>query len=185
MAMPSAWCWPHMPGQCYCYSALKPLLVGVKPEREHSAVALRQQTGVAADGCRVDGPGPLGYESQQIVWATGFRARAGKPHTTKGLHTHDRADHVAVYVNIADPDAALDRGGQAFVAALDAEGKAVAATIDAVDHLIHVGRLITDDVQNGTEVFLIQFFDTLETQRRRADELADRKQPLRDSSLRQ
>ena len=27
------------------------------------------------------------------------------------------------------------------------------ATIDAVDHLIHVGRLITDDVQNGTEVF--------------------------------
>src|SRR5690554_6044285 len=183
MAMPSAWCWPHMPGQCYCYSALKPLLVGVKPEREHSAVALRQQAGVSANGRGIYGSGSFGYEAQQVMRTAGLGAGAGQAHPAKGLHTHHGTDHITVNIDISHPDPAFDVSSKALISALDAEGQTKTAAVDAVDDLVQICGAVAGDVQNRPEMFLVELADTLQPERCGGDELASLAELLRNRSL--
>jgi hypothetical protein len=50
-----------------------------------ASLLLRQQTGVAAGGRRVDGHGLLGTETQQIMWPTGLGAGAGEAEAAERL----------------------------------------------------------------------------------------------------
>jgi len=75
-----------------------------------------QQRCVTADRRRVDGDGLLGYKTLQIMGPAGFRTGPGEALATERLHADNRADHIAIDVDIADADAP----GQFQPAAFDA-----------------------------------------------------------------
>ena len=64
---------------------------------------LRKQCGIAARCGGVDGDGLLAAKPQEIVRSTGLGAGPGEAFTTKGLHTDDGADHVAIDIDISAP----------------------------------------------------------------------------------
>ena len=107
-----------------------------RPGPSSSALAERQQRGVAADGRRVDRDGLLGGEARQVVRPAGLRPRARQPAAAERLHADDRADHVAVHVDVADARARRDALRDAVDARVDAEREAVAARVDRVDDLV-------------------------------------------------
>ena len=61
-----------------------------------------QQRRVAARRRRVDGQRLLGAEARQVVRPAGLRAGARQALAAERLHADDRADHVAVDVDVAD-----------------------------------------------------------------------------------
>ena len=74
--------------------------------RPASALDRRHQAGVAAGGGSVDAGHPLGREAGDVVRAAGLRPGAAQPLAAERLATHDRADLVAVDIDVADPGGA-------------------------------------------------------------------------------
>ena len=74
------------------------------------------------------------------MWATGFGAGAAQAFAAEGLHTHHRADGVAVDVDVADVGGGGQAVGTAVDAGLDAHGQAVAQRVDLFDDGQRVAR---------------------------------------------
>src|SRR5260370_35257982 len=99
----------------------------------------RQEGGVAAGGGGVGREGALGCETVEIARAAGFGAGAGEGFAAKRLHADNGADHAAIDIAIADPEAREDVAHGLVDPAVDAEGDAVAGRGDLVEHLIEPG----------------------------------------------
>ena len=62
----------------------------------------RQQSHIPPRRCGVDRHGLLTAKAVQVMRPAGFRAGTAQPLATERLHADDRADHVAVDVDVAD-----------------------------------------------------------------------------------
>src|SRR4051794_6346156 len=90
----------------------------------------REQRGIASHGGRVRRDGLLDGETRQIVWAAGLRARARQAHTAERLHADDRADHVAIHIDVTRPRAVRDAPCKSVYAGMDAERETEAGGVD-------------------------------------------------------
>ena len=72
------------------------------------------------------------------------------------LDADDRADLIAVDIEIADAGMLCDVVGDGLEAAVEAERQAIAAVVDGGDDLVEVALLEADDVQDRAEDFALQ-----------------------------
>src|SRR5690606_35942703 len=91
------------------------------------------------------------HEAADIERAASLGTRAGKAAPAEGLHADDRADDVAVDVDVADLDAARDMRDRLVEARVQAEGEAVTRGVDIIDQPVEIGAAEADDVQDGAE----------------------------------
>ena len=85
----------------------------------------------------------------------GFRAGARQPLTAKRLHTHHRANLIAVHIQIAHACANPDRFNGFFDARMHAQCEAIAARVNRIDHLQQFARLKRDHMQHRAEHFIL------------------------------
>src|SRR5260221_11244013 len=115
--------------------------LGCMPILAQSAIFLplllqRQQAGVAARGGGVDRDGALYGEAVEVMRTAGLGPGAREALAAEGLHPADRADHVAVDVEVADTHPAPHRAHRLVDAAVDAAGEAVPGRPDLARHLV-------------------------------------------------
>ena len=72
----------------------------------------RDQARIAAGRRRVGRDDLLMREALEIVRAAGLRSGARQPHAAEGLRADDRADGVAVHVDVADRSARAIRSAR-------------------------------------------------------------------------
>src|SRR3984893_9872533 len=108
----------------------------------------RQEAGVAAGGGGVGGDGALGREAVQVTGAASFGAGAGEGFAAERLHADDGADHAAVDVAVADPEARQNVAHGLVDAAVDAEGEPVTGCGDLVEPRVEPVGLPADDVED-------------------------------------
>jgi hypothetical protein len=68
----------------------------------------------------------------------GFGAGAAQAFSTKRLHTHHRANHVAIDIDVAHVRRMGQRLGSGVDAGLDTQCEAIAQRIDLCDHIARV-----------------------------------------------
>ncbi|CAE6943755.1 hypothetical protein R69927_07820 [Paraburkholderia domus] len=103
----------------------------------------------------------------QVKWATCFRSRARQPFATERLHTHHRADHIAVHVDVADVRAAYHVSDGFIDPRVNAERQAVTCRADLFEQLVQLAAAVTHHMQHRTEYFALQFVDAVEFDQRR------------------
>src|SRR5688572_24805959 len=119
----------------------------------------RQERRVAPDSGRVDRDGLFRGESRKVVRSAGFRAGAGKSAAAEGLHADDRADHVAVHIDVADARARSDAARNAVDARVHAERQAVATRIDLVHDFVDPGSAEAHDVKDRAKHLALEAGD--------------------------
>src|SRR5207237_3140475 len=87
---------------------------------------LQQETGVTPRRRGVHRHGLLSGKAPQVVWAARLRARAGQPGTAERLRADNRANHIAVDVDVAVGEPPHDVLGGVVDARMNAEGKPIA-----------------------------------------------------------
>src|SRR5690606_83496 len=80
-----------------------------------------EQACVATRGRRVDRDNLLSREAPQIVWPARLRSGAGEARPAERLSADDRADHVAVHIDIAVGEPVRDLGDPRIDARVDTE----------------------------------------------------------------
>ena len=125
--------------------------------------------------CRTDslprrGGRPCGQQSQQVQRPARLRARARQAIAPEGLHTHYRAHHVAVDVQVAHLEAPRDARNGLVDARVHAPGQAVAGGVDLVDQRIQPGAVIAQHVQHRAKDFALQLIQPVDLDQRRGDE---------------
>ena len=100
----------------------------------------RQQRRIPTRRRRIHRHRLLGAETVQVVRPTRFGASTAQTFTTKRLHTHHRANHVAVDVNVADMRRMGQRLGSGVNAGLDAQREAIAQRVDLRDDVAGLAR---------------------------------------------
>src|SRR5690606_33717791 len=95
-----------------------------------------QQARVAAGGSRVDRGHPPGGEADHVVWAASLGPGARKPLAAERLASNDRADLVAVDIDVADAGPAFDQVTGGIDTAMETERQAVASAVDVFDHAV-------------------------------------------------
>src|SRR6185312_7336303 len=101
----------------------------------------------------VDAQSTLHREAMQVVRTARLRTRAGEPFAAERLHADYRADHVAVDIGIADPQALMNAPHRLVDAAMNAERQAVAGGRDGVEDTIKGIAAPAHDVKDRTEHF--------------------------------
>src|SRR5690606_2837651 len=106
--------------------------------------------------------GGLLHEAADIERAAGLGACAGKTAPAEGLDADNRADDVAVDVEVARLDAAGHMRDRLVETRVQAEGEAVAGRVDVVDQLVEIGAAEADDVQYGAEDLTLEICERLD-----------------------
>src|SRR5215475_3338677 len=105
---------------CESHMAMLRGATGTKPASSLSLVA-RQECGIAAGRCGIDGHGLLGGEAREIMRPASLGAGAGEAVAAERLHADHRADHVAVDIDVARLQPRDDGLHHVVDAGLDAE----------------------------------------------------------------
>ncbi len=103
----------------------------------------------------VHGDGSLGREARDVVRPPAFGPVPESPIPPKGCTPTTVADDRAVDVDIACPDRRFHFLGEAFERGVHAERKAVALGGEFGADGFDVVGVVTDDVEDGTEDFLV------------------------------
>jgi hypothetical protein len=74
----------------------------------------------------------------------------------EGLRANDSANLIAVYVKIANIDAAHNLLHPIINTAVKPERKAIAAGVDVINYAIQIARVVSGQMQHGSEDFLMQ-----------------------------
>lgn len=84
-------------------AAILRAVVEVENDRAHNFLFVpeRKQGRVVAHSGGIDGERALDRKAVQIVGPTGLGTSTRKALAAKGLHTHDRTDHIAVKAGVA------------------------------------------------------------------------------------
>src|SRR5437868_424100 len=90
------------------------------------------------------------------MWAACLRARSGQTFAAKRLGADNRADLIAVYVNISGVHPIADKLRRLINSAVDAEGQPITARIDLLAHAIEAIALKAHDVQDRSKYFALQ-----------------------------
>ena len=93
---------------------------------------------------------------------------------TKGLNADDRADDVAVDVEIACFHPRGDMGDRLVEAGVEAKGQAIAGRVDAIDQRVEPAALVADDVKDRPEHLALQLGNVRKFDDRRRDKGAVR-----------
>src|SRR5271157_102069 len=104
--------------------------------------------------------------------SAGFGTRAGKSGTAEGLHTDDRADHVAIHVGVADRRGLIYLPPKGFQTGLYAERQAVIAGADGCQDLLDVVGSIAHHVQYRAKFLARELCSASELDEMRRDEAA-------------
>src|ERR1700735_5191361 len=116
----------------------------------------RQQHGIAAGRCRVDGYDPLLGVPKQRDRAASLWSGARQSPSAEWLHADDSADLVAVDIGVADAQSLGNAPLHRLYAAVDAERQAVAGGIDRVHQVIQPIRGVANHAQHRTEYLALQ-----------------------------
>src|SRR6266581_5118445 len=110
-----------------------------------------QQAEIAARRRGVHRKNAFGRESHEVIRAARFRSGPGQPLAAERLHAHDRADHVAVDIEIADRRARAYALGARVQAGVHAHRKPVSRGVDVVDYPVEVFERESRYVEDGAE----------------------------------
>src|SRR4249919_990207 len=99
---------------------------------KRALLAQRQQRGIAASGGGVDGHGLLGGEARYVMRAAGLGAGPRESLAAERLHTDDRADLVAVDVDVADAGPGHDAVDGGVDARMHAKRQAKTGVVDRI-----------------------------------------------------
>src|SRR6185312_11871882 len=108
-------------------------------------------------GRRVDAGHPFDREPRDVMRPAGFRTGAAEPLAAERLAFDNRADLVAVDVEIADAGMLLDIVAHRVDSALEPEREPVPRRVDRLDDLVELVRRKTDDMEDRAEILPIQF----------------------------
>ncbi len=103
----------------------------------------------------------------QIMRAARFRAGARQAATAERLRSDDRADLVAINVDVADLRARRDMRGDTVDARVDAERQTVARRVDRIDELVEFAALPRRHMKHRSENLALQIGDMIEPDRDR------------------
>src|SRR5690606_18635811 len=131
-----------------------------------------QQTRVPPGRGGVDRRHPLGGEADDVVRPAGLGSGPRQPLPAERLAADNRADLVAVDVEVPRPRPALDEAARGIDAAVQAEGEAVASAGDVVDHVLVLVGAEARDVEHRAEVLPLQVGDRVALDDRRRAESA-------------
>lgn len=95
-------------------------------------------------------------QAVQIERTARFRPGAGETFTAERLHAHDRANHVAVDVQVADFSIAGHLGNGFVDTGMHAKRQAVTRGVDLIDQLVEVVTVVAHHVQYRTEDLFFQ-----------------------------
>src|SRR5262249_24535117 len=125
-------------------------------------IALGEQRSVASGGRGVDRQRALDREAKEIMRPAGLGPGPRPALAAEGLHADDRADHIAIYVHVADARPRDDLAHGLVDATVDPQRQAVAGGVDAVDDLVDRGCGIADHMQHRAEHFALKPIDAVE-----------------------
>src|SRR5207302_4020728 len=86
----------------------------------------------------------------------GLGAGAGQPKAAEWLHADDRADHVAVDIDVADLNGVDDVVNSIVNPGVNAEREPVARAFDRLQHLGQPVGTVAHHVQHRTEYFFLE-----------------------------
>src|SRR5438876_6941684 len=102
--------------------------------------------------------------------AAGLGPGAREAFAPEGLHAHDRADHVAVNVGVADLEAAVHGLDRLVDPAVDAERQAVAGRGDGIQELVEPAALPAHHMQDRPEHLALEPADAVDLESARREE---------------
>ena len=105
-------------------------------------------------------------QAVQIERTARFRAGAGETFTAERLHAHDRANHVAVDVQVADFSIAGHLGNGFVDTGMHAKRQAVTRGVDLIDQLVEVVTVVAHHVQYRTEDLFFQLVEACQLNQR-------------------
>ena len=104
--------------------------------------------------------------------AAGLGASPGQAFTAEGLAADDRANLVAVGVDVTGTDPPEDGVDPLVDPRMDAEGQAVARRVDGLNHGFQLTGTVGCNVQHGAKDLAFQCVDPINGNQRRGDETA-------------
>src|SRR5205085_9846213 len=110
-----------------------------------------QQSGVPARGGRIRRIGALHSKAREVVGSASLWSGSRQPLPSKRLLTYDRANLIAVDVNISDPHALTNCSSRRLDAAMDCQRKAIPGRVNGVADVAQSVSGETYDMQHWSE----------------------------------
>src|ERR1700685_3224687 len=133
-----------------------------------------QKRGIAARRGGIVGERSLVRESRKIVRTAGLGAGAGQTGAAKWLDAHDRADHVAIDVSIADRRLREHLAPERLQSSLHAQRQTIVAGTNCLQHFACFGGSIAHHVQYRPEFLTLELRRIFKLDEMRSEETAVR-----------